>query len=194
MYMADGLMDRIYGNRKRRIYATLPDVVVEIGAGAGANFRYYPKGTKVIAIEPNPSLHPLLRRRAGQHGIELEIKNSKGEAIDLPDNSVSAVVGTLVLCTVAHPSRVISEIRRILKPEGRYFFVEHIAALPGTPHRKLQERLARVWRWLFEGCCLNRNTHQTINQAGFSAVNMDCFELKTRWVPIRPHIFGNAVN
>lgn len=194
MHLADNLMDRIYGRLKRKLYRNLPTTVVEIGPGAGANFRYYPPGINVIAIEPNIALHPHLKARALKYDIALDIKPIRGEAIDLPDNSVSAIVGTLVLCTVNDPQQVISEIRRILQPGGRYIFVEHVAAMLGSKERKFQDYLHPLWHRLFEGCHLNRNTQQTINQAGFASVTMNRFNLQPRWLPFRPHIFGSAVN
>jgi SAM-dependent methyltransferase len=193
LHAADGTMDRIYGTRKRKIYGVLPGTVVEIGPGAGANLRYYAPRTRVIAIEPNPAMHPRLAARARRRHIDLQIRPVRGEAIDLPDSHAAAVVGTLVLCTVEDPQRVVSEIRRILKPGGRYIFLEHVAAIPGTRLRGLQERLLRAWRWLFEGCHLNRETQHVINGAGFSSVDMDCFVMQTRWLPFAPHIFGVAV-
>ncbi|MDA8140331.1 MAG: class I SAM-dependent methyltransferase [Desulfobacteraceae bacterium] len=191
--LADGMMDRIYGSRKREIFSRLPSTVVEIGPGAGANLRYYAPGTKVIAIEPNPAVHPHLAARAGRNRVDLEIKPIKGEKIDLPDNSVEAVVGSLVLCSVQDPRQVMVEVHRILKPGGRYIFVEHVAALTGTRLRWVQERLLSFWRRVFEGCHLNRNTHETIQHAGFSRVDMNCFGLSRRWLPFAPHIFGRAV-
>lgn len=193
-HLADGLMDRVYGARKRAIYGRLPSTVVEIGPGAGANLRYYAPHTKVIAIEPNRAVHAHLKARARKYHIDLVIQPIKGEKIDLPDNSVSAVVGTLVLCTVDDPRQVISEVRRILKSGGRYIFLEHVAAMSGTRLRSVQERLLSAWQWLFEGCHLNRDTHLAINRAGFADVDMNCFSMQTRWMPIAPHIFGNAVN
>ncbi|MBT8339180.1 MAG: class I SAM-dependent methyltransferase [Desulfatitalea sp.] len=187
-------MDRIYGRHKRSIYRSLPETVVEIGPGAGANFRYYKPGTRVIAIEPNTAIHARLTAKARRCRIDLNIKSIRGEQIDLPDNTANAVVGTLVLCTVQSPEQVLSEIRRILKPGGRYIFLEHVAAISGTRRRGFQERLLPVWRWLFEGCHLNRNTHQTIINAGFTDVDMNCFMIKMKWAPFSPHIFGYARN
>jgi len=194
LHQADSLMDRIYGPRKRSIYSQLPATVVEIGPGAGANLRYYAPHTRVIAIEPNRATHPVLKARARRYGLDLEIRTIKGESIDLPDRSVSAVVGSLVLCSVDDPSRVLSEVRRILKPGGRYIFLEHVAAVPGTRLRGLQQRLLAVWRWLFDGCHLNRDTHLAIRRAGFSDVDMDCFTMRSSWLPFAPHIFGYALN
>lgn len=193
LHLADGTMDRLYGARKRAIYSRLPGTIVEIGPGAGANFRYYRRGIRVIAIEPNVSMHSRLRDKARRRGLNLDIRSIRGEQIDLPSQSVSAVVGTLVLCTVEDPGKVVSEIHRILKPSGRYIFLEHVAAMPRTRLRSLQERLQRVWRRLADGCRLNRESHLVIAGAGFAEVNMDCFTLRSRWLPFAPHIFGEAV-
>lgn len=192
LHAVDRVMDRIYGSRKRGIYGELPGSVVEIGPGAGANFRYYAPGTTVIAIEPNPAMHPYLHAKARRRHLDLRVKTIKGESIDLPDQSMSAVVGTLVLCTVDAPQQVVSEIQRILKPGGRYIFLEHVAATPGTRLRGVQEYLLRAWQRLFDGCHLNRETQQVILAAGFTKVDIDCFVMQTRWLPFSPHIFGVA--
>ncbi len=192
--LADDIMHRTYGRRKRTVWGNLPTTIVEIGPGAGANFRYYPKNTTVIAIEPNAAMHPHLRSKAGRHLIHLDLRGLNGERMDLPDSCVSAVVGTLVLCSVKDPDQVLSEVRRILRPKGRYIFLEHVAAVHDTPMRSFQEYLKRPWHRLFDGCHLNRNTHTAISNAGFSRVDMDCFKIKTPFLPFAPHIFGVAVN
>ncbi|RJQ84628.1 MAG: class I SAM-dependent methyltransferase [Desulfobacteraceae bacterium] len=194
LHRADGMMHRIYGQRKRAIYAGLPSAIVEIGPGAGANLRYYAPRTRLIAIEPNPAMYRHLQKTAQRYEIDLQIKAEKGEKIDLPDKSVSTVVGTLVLCSVDNPRQVLSEVRRILKPGGRFIFLEHVADLPGTALRARQEYLRRAWSWAFDGCHLNRETHAVIQGAGFAGVDMNCFMMKSRLLPFAPHIFGVAVN
>jgi 16S rRNA A1518/A1519 N6-dimethyltransferase RsmA/KsgA/DIM1 with predicted DNA glycosylase/AP lyase activity len=62
-----------------RLLGNAPSVVVEFGPGPGANFRYLPRGTKVIAIESNKYMHPLLQRRASQLGIDLDLRGLVGE-------------------------------------------------------------------------------------------------------------------
>ena len=64
----EGYMDRLYGEMKYSIFKNLPREVVEIGPGPGANLRYYPKGTTVIAIEPNMMMHPALKENARRRG------------------------------------------------------------------------------------------------------------------------------
>lgn len=194
LFMAgvDTGMDRVYGRRKRKLFTDLPLDVVEIGAGAGANLRYYRTGTRLVAIEPNPRMHPYLRRRARRHGLDLDIRTIHGEALDLADKSAAVVVATLVLCSVTDPQRVMAEIRRILKPGGRFIFLEHVAAPPDSLLGRWQRRLHRPWHYLSEGCHLHRPTHLLVTEAGFQQVEMDCFMLSPA-LPFRPHIFGTAI-
>jgi SAM-dependent methyltransferase len=189
----EDFMDRKYGARKRAVFRNLPQQVVEIGPGPGANLRYYPSGTRVIAVEPNRSMHGRLLHNAERYGLSVDIRGTRGEEIDLDSGSVAAVVGTLVLCTVEDPQKVISEILRILEPGGRYIFFEHVAAPPGSRIRSLQDVLHKPWQWLGEGCKLNRNTQSVLWEAGFSSVDMDCFMLNSLVVMVAPHIFGVAV-
>lgn len=191
--LLEDFMDRTYGRRKRTIFGGLPDRVVEIGPGPGANLRYYAPGTTVVAVEPNPMMHPPLRANAARLGIRLEIRGIRGERMDLESASVPAVVGTLVLCTVENPRQVVAEVHRILKPGGRFLFLEHVSAPPGSGLHRVQGVLQRPWRWLFEGCHLNRDTHRVLQEAGFARIDMDCFMLKTPLMPFTPHIFGMAV-
>ena len=194
LHILDGCADKIYGRRKKAIFQDLPSTVVEIGAGTGANFRYYRPGTRVIAVEPNQAMHPYLRSAAQRYDLELDLRGTKGERLDLETASVNAVVGTLVLCSVDAPHQVVSEIRRVLKPGGRFIFIEHVAAIGNTPLARLQHVLHRIWHLLFDGCRLNRKTWSTIYAAGFDYVAMDCFRLKPHIAPISPHILGVAMN
>jgi SAM-dependent methyltransferase len=190
---AESYMHRKYGPRKKTIFGQLPPKVVEIGPGTGANLRYFPRGTALTAIEPNPAMHGPLRTSADRWGIDITIRGLKGEALDLADRSVDAVVGTLVLCSVEDPRQVMAEILRVLKPGGRFYFLEHVAAMNGTHLKRFQRTLAKPWRWLFDGCHLHRDTHVVIGEAGFDRVDMDCFMLDSPAVMIMPHVFGVAV-
>jgi SAM-dependent methyltransferase len=107
-----GYLDWLMRSRKQRVFADLPGEIVELGSGVGANFRYLPAGTRVIAVEPNPAMHARLRARGARHEIELELHDVVGERLDLPDASADMVVSSLVLCTVEDPARVLAEVQR----------------------------------------------------------------------------------
>ena len=179
--------------RKSKAFAGLPSTVVELGSGVGANLRYLPVGAHLIAIEPNPYMHTRLRRAAQAGGVDLEIRSVVGERIDLPDASADAVISSLVLCSVRDPAGVLAEIRRILRPGGRFSFAEHVAAERGTPTRWMQRIVRRPWAWVFEGCSCERDLASVIQSAGFSSVDLSHYRIRSPFLPFNPHIAGTAV-
>jgi SAM-dependent methyltransferase len=189
---ADEVMHREYGDRKRRIFGEIPDTVVELGPGSGANFRYYPRGTRVIAVEPNPAMHRRMYAQARRYGVEIDLRHAGAEGMEVESGSAELVVSTLVLCTVRDPAQAIAEVKRALRPGGRFAFLEHVAAEPGSRLRKVQDALRSPWAWLGEGCQLNRDTAATIEAAGFDRLELERFDAHGN-TPVRPHISGFAI-
>lgn len=162
---------------KQRTIGAMRGAVVEVGPGPGTNMRYYAAGVSVVAIEPNPAMHERLRSNAADHDVDLQIRISAGRALhgeqmDLPDASVDAVVGTLLLCGVDDPSQVVAEIRRVLRPGGKYFFYEHVAAPAGSVTAVAQRLLFTPHKWVFNGCEVNRDTGALLGEAGFAEVSL----------------------
>lgn len=178
---------------KAKAFADLPPNVVELGSGVGANLRYLPSGARLTAIEPNPYMHARLRRAARRRGVELEIHSVIGERIDLPDASADTVISSLVLCTVRDPAAVLAEVRRILRPGGRFSFAEHVAAKRRTPTRWLQRITRRPWAWVFEGCSCERDLAGIIASAGFASVDIRPYRIHSPFVPFNTHIAGTAI-
>lgn len=179
--------------RKASAFADLPQTVVEVGAGVGANLRYLPTGAHLIAIEPNPYMHHRLQRAARSHGVDLELRSVVAERIDLADDSVDAVISSLVLCSVRDPEAVLAEIRRILRPGGRFSFAEHVVAQPGTATRWSQRVLRRPWAWVFEGCSCERDLAGAVQSAGFTRVDLDHYRIRSPLLPFNTHIAGTAI-
>ena len=179
--------------RKSTAFADLPPTVVELGAGVGANMRYLPVDARLIAIEPNPYMHTRLRRAASSRGVDLEIRRVVGERIDLPDASADAVISSLVLCSVRDPDAVLAEIRRVLRPGGRFSFAEHVVARHGTPTRWTQRILRRPWAWIFEGCSCERDLASVIQSAGFTSVELSHYRIHSPFLPFNTHVAGTAI-
>ena len=178
--------------QKRRVFAELPQTVVELGPGVGANLRYLHPGSTLVAIEPNLPMHRRLRAAAERRGVRLDLRDSVAERTELPGQSVDSVISSLVLCTVTDPAGVLAEIRRILRPGGTFRFVEHVAARPGTPTRTLQRALRRPWAWTFEGCSCERDLAGLLRAAGFARVDIEPYRLHTPFVPFNTQIAGVA--
>lgn len=188
----DGYLDGILGSRKAMLFSDLPPSILELGSGTGANFRYFPRGTRVTAVEPNPYMHKTLRRTAARQGIELEVLPQSADSIGLEDQSVDAVVSTLLLCTVQDPEATVKEVYRLLRPGGRFYFLEHVAAPAGSSTRRLQEAVSRPWAWFFEGCHTHRNTLATLEGAGFEDLSVEHYRARSPFLPVNPQIAGVA--
>lgn len=185
-------LERHLESRKSRLFAGISGTVLEIGAGTGANLRYLAKErVRWIGMEPNPFMNPYLAKEAAAAGIEIELRPGIAESLPVPDNSVDAVVSTLVLCCVSDQQQAISEVLRVLRPGGRFLFLEHVAAPRGTWLRRFQSWVKPVWRQLGDGCQPDRETWVALERAGFGKLSYEKFRVP---VPVAsPHICGIAV-
>lgn len=183
--------ERWMAGRKLKLFGELRGVVVEIGPGAGANLRYLRSDVRWIGVEPNPYARPYLDRAAGETGVAHEVREGSVERLPLAAASADAVIGTLVLCSVEDQAGALREIRRVLKPGGRYVFIEHVAAPAGSWRRRLQRWVRPAWRMLADGCRPDRDTLQAIRAAGFARVEAEEFLAPAGLVA--PHVAGIAV-
>ena len=135
---------------------------LEIGCGWGSNFDHYPAGAEVTAFDVQP---PRVRYAERRHApVRLAVADAQNLA--WPSQAFDSVVGTLVFCSIPEPAQALAEVRRVLRPEGRLYLVEHVRS-----HRewlgRAQDWLAPAWLWLTGGCHLNRDAEAAVRAAGF---------------------------
>ena len=189
----DGYMHWKFAALKRELFRDLPAAAVELGSGSGTNLRYLPRGLRLVAVEPNEQAHPMLRRRAAKYGIELELHAEFAEHLALPSDSMEYVFCSLVLCSVRDPAQVIAEVRRVLKPGGRFVCLEHVEAPAGTRTRRLQHRIRGAWHWAFDGCDVCRSTGELLRAAGFHRADVRPIVMPTWVLPIKHQITAVCV-
>jgi ubiquinone/menaquinone biosynthesis C-methylase UbiE len=147
--------------------------VLEIGVGSGLNFtRYGAQVEAVIGLDPSPRLLAMARKRAKEAGVSAWLV--QGSAVTLPfaDRTVDSAVMTWTLCSVPDPVAVLRELRRVLKPQGKLFFVEHGLA-PDPQVARWQRRLTPLWRCVSGGCHLDRKVDELLRAAGFELGELD---------------------
>jgi ubiquinone/menaquinone biosynthesis C-methylase UbiE len=147
---------------RRELVGDLTGDVLEIGAGTGLNVPHYGPGARLTLLEPDPSMRARLAERAGDHTVV----DGAAEALPFPDARFDAVVSGLVLCSVTDLGASLAEIRRVLRPGGRFVFIEHVVSDVGWV-RAGQHLVEPLWKVAARGCHLTRDTGAALVQAGF---------------------------
>jgi ubiquinone/menaquinone biosynthesis C-methylase UbiE len=174
---------------RRRMLAEVNGDVLEIGPGPGMNLPFYPDAVGSLTLaEPEPAMADRLEPRAGARG---RVVRAPAEALPFPGDSFDFVVATFVLCTVGSPQRALAEIERVLRPGGRFVFMEHVRANDPALAR-WQDRMQPLWGRFAYGCRCNRPTPDTIAASG-----LDLGEVRRDRMPravalIRPLAIGTA--
>lgn len=180
---------------RKELLKNIKGKVLEIGAGTGAALDLYPKMSdiEIFISEPDKSMREQLVRKVNNFGYKnITILKCSAEKIESDDDEFDFVVATLVCCSVRDINNVLSEIIRVLKPDGSFIFLEHVAAKQGTNRRKWQDRLNGLWRILAGNCHLNRETERLILEAGFTISEIRYENMKKSMALVSPTIRGVA--
>jgi len=143
--------------------------VLEVGVGSGLNLAFYDptRVTHVVALDPSAPLLARAAPRAADAHVAVELVRGDAEALPYADASFDSIVMTYTLCSIDDPLRALAEIRRVLRPNGELFFVEHgISHVERTG--RWQRRLTPYWKRIAGGCHLDRDTGALLAQAGFT--------------------------
>jgi ubiquinone/menaquinone biosynthesis C-methylase UbiE len=177
---------------RHEVLADASGIVLEVGAGTGLNFTHYPAAvTEVIATEPDPHMLKRVREAAATAPIRVRVEQAPADRLPVEDASIDTVVATLVFCTIPDPQAALREIRRVLKPEGKLLFLEHVRAEDPRLAR-WQDRLQPVWSAFGAGCRPNRDTPTAIERAGFRLERSARFAFSPNLFLDKPHAKGLA--
>ena len=166
--------------RRLRDQATegLSGEVVEVGFGSGLNLPHYPEEvTRVRAVDPSLPGRRLASERLEAAQVPVEWIGLEGESLPVDSDSVDAVLTTWTLCTIPEVEHALEEIRRVLKPGGRYHFLEH-GLSPDERVARWQHRFNPLQKRIGAGCHINRPIDLLVEGAGFEAPDPDTFYMR----------------
>jgi SAM-dependent methyltransferase len=182
------------GEHRRELLAGLSGKVIEVGAGNGLNFAYYPPSvTELVAVEPEGYLRGLAAEAAKSAPVPVRVIDGVAGRLPVDDATFDAGVASLVLCSVPDQAKALSELRRVIRPGGELRFYEHVRGeRPGLV--RAQRAADLLWPRLAGGCHTTRDTGAAIEQAGFAIESCRRFPFRPCFLayPVTPHILGVA--
>jgi ubiquinone/menaquinone biosynthesis C-methylase UbiE len=178
--------------RRRELLRQARGRTLELGSGTGLNVPHYPDDlAELILTEPAAPMRKRLKKTVRAHDCSATVLDVPAERLRVADASIDTVVATLLLCTVDEPHVVLAEIRRVLKPDGRLLFLEHVRA--ESPRLAAwQDRLETPWRRFADGCRCNRATIELIESVGFTIEHRSDAAWRAMPRIVRPIVSGSA--
>ncbi len=168
---------------RRENLAGLSGRVLEVGAGIGTNFAFYPDSVEqVVAIEPERRLVARARDAAADAPVPVRVITETVEDFTAAE-PFDAVVCSLVLCSIVDPDAVLRQLLSQLRPAGQLRYFEHVAS--GGVRGRLQRFVdATFWPTLLGNCHTHRDTEQSIVEAGFELDIVRREQTLPAWVPL----------
>ncbi len=172
------MSDPRMAEQRQALLAEVEGNVLEIGFGTGLNLPHYPDTVQQITtVDPNPGMNKQAQKRIQETQIQVDSRVLNGEKLPMSDGSFDCVVSTWTLCSIAKVEQALGEIYRVLKPGGRFFFIEH--GLSDDPKLQTwQHRLTPLQKVIADGCHLDREIQKLV-EAQFDQVQLERFNLES---------------
>jgi ubiquinone/menaquinone biosynthesis C-methylase UbiE len=175
-HLLDWMMSQpAFSKAREELLMEVSGDILEIGFGTGLNLAYYPETvTSLTTVDVNPGVHQLAEKRLAKSRLPVQFKLVSGERLPMADGSFDAVISTWTLCSIPDVEQALREVRRVLKPEGRFYFVEH-GLSPDPSVAKWQHRLTPIQKVIADGCHLNRDHLKLIEAANLKVIEKKHF-------------------
>jgi ubiquinone/menaquinone biosynthesis C-methylase UbiE len=172
------LRQPLFARYRKELLTNASGHILEIGFGTGLNLPNYPDHVrKITTVDPNPGMQRKALRRIQETGIEVDQRIISSERLPFDDQSFDSVVSTLTLCSIKDVNQAVGELYRVLKPGGRFLFLEH-GLSPEPKVQKWQHRLNWLQMRIGDGCRLDRNMREIVGMQPFASVETKEFYME----------------
>lgn len=160
----DYFPEQLFKVLRKKLLPNVKGKILEIGFGTGKNFPYYPLGADITGIDITEKMIEIAKGKALKLGLAFNLQEGDAQDIKFPDNFFDTVVATFVFCSVPDPIKGLKEIRRVVKPDGHVFLLEHVR-IDEPFIGELMDRMNSMSVRIF-GANINRQTVENVKKAG----------------------------
>lgn len=161
-----GRWDRtLFAGTREWVCAQARGEVLEIAIGTARNLPFYPADVQLTGVELSAAMIEVARKKAEELGREVDLRLGDAEALEFADSSFDTVICTYSLCTIPDDRAAVAEVKRVLRPGGKFVLAEHVRSPVGVVRgvEKLIEPLAVR----FGGDHLTREPLEHLEAEGF---------------------------
>jgi ubiquinone/menaquinone biosynthesis C-methylase UbiE len=164
-----------FAQLRKNVLAEAKGEILEIGFGTGLNLGHYPEQVRALAaVDPGAAMTRIARARIERSRIDVDLRIQSAESLPFDAARFDCVVCTWTLCSIPDAQAAVGEVRRVLKPGGRFVFVEH--GLSDEPSiQRWQRRLNPIQRRIGAGCRLDLDVEAAVRSQPFREVIVDRF-------------------
>ena len=162
--------ERRLGAAKTALFAQMEGRCLMVAAGTGNDFKHFPPGLDITALDVSPAMVERASRKAVRYDGILAVRTMDVQALEFADASFDTAVTSCTFCSVPDPLVGLRELYRCLRPEGRLLMFEHVRSRVG-PVAMLQDLMTPLTRRL--GPDMNRDTVGNVLRAGFELDRKD---------------------
>ncbi len=160
-----------FSGLRRELCSSVSGKVLEVGIGTGKNLHYYPPGIELTGIDISSGMLRKAQIRVEEMRYRVDLMVMDVEDMSFPDQSFDCVVSTFVFCSVPRPIKGLSEIKRVLKSDGRAVFLEHVRS-ENEFLGKIMDILNPLVRSII-GPNINRRTVGNIEKSGLKIISIE---------------------
>ncbi len=166
-------------SKARRVaLAGVTGETLEIGFGTGLNLPHYPTQiNKITTVDVNAGMGKRAKKRINDSPISVDNRVLNGESLPMDDNTYDSVVSTWTMCSIENLGRALAEIHRVLKPDGKLFFLEHGLSNEAKIQR-WQHRLGPLQMFLCDGCRLDLNIKEILEQQDYKIIDLNNYYIE----------------
>jgi len=129
-YVYDYLFKWIFSPRHQHVINSLnirPNAyVLDVGVGTGLSLPLYPGHCRVVGLDLSGDMLKKARKKVRKYRLtNVTLMEMDASCIAFEDNTFDYVVAAFVITVVPDPVRVISEMKRVTKPNGRIVIIGH---------------------------------------------------------------------